>query len=73
MAPRGTIQPFGGALGYKGFGLGLLVEILVALLAGQDTSLDPPYINGLCRSPSTRKLSAAAIASGRWPTACAVT
>ena len=46
--PRGTIQPFGGALGYKGFGLGLLVEIFGDLLAGQDTSLDLPYINGLC-------------------------
>ena len=46
--PRGTIQPFGSALGYKGFGLGLLVEILGALLAGQASSLDLPYINGLC-------------------------
>jgi hydroxycarboxylate dehydrogenase B len=46
--PRGTIQPFGSELGYKGFGLGLLVEILGALLAGQASSLDLPYINGLC-------------------------
>ena len=46
--PRGTIQPFGGELGYKGFGLGLLVEILGAMLAGQDSALDLPYINGLC-------------------------
>jgi uncharacterized oxidoreductase len=46
--PRGTIQPLGGELGYKGFGLGLLVEILGAILAGQDSSLDLPYINGLC-------------------------
>ena len=46
--PRGTIQPFGGELGYKGFGLALLVEILGAMLAGQDSSLDLPYINGLC-------------------------
>jgi hydroxycarboxylate dehydrogenase B len=46
--PRGTIQPFGSELGYKGFGLGLLVEILGALLAGQASALDLPYINGLC-------------------------
>lgn len=46
--PRGTIQPFGSGLGYRGFGLGLLVEILGALLAGQASSQDHPYINGLC-------------------------
>jgi L-lactate dehydrogenase len=46
--PRGTIQPFGSELGYKGFGLGLLVEILGALLAGEASSLDLPYVNGLC-------------------------
>jgi uncharacterized oxidoreductase len=46
--PHGTIQPFGSELGYKGFGLGLLVEILGGLLAGHASSLDLPYINGLC-------------------------
>ena len=50
--PRGTILPFGSPrLGYKGFGLGLMVEILGATLAG--IPLDPPdpkmmtYGNGL--------------------------
>ena len=46
--PRGTILPFGGQLGYKGTGLSLLVEVLGALLAGEATSMDHPYINGLC-------------------------
>ncbi|MHB8398709.1 MAG: Ldh family oxidoreductase [Candidatus Limnocylindrales bacterium] len=32
--PRGAIQPFGGALGYRGTALGLLVEVLSTLLAG---------------------------------------
>lgn len=49
--PRGTILPFGSPrLGYKGFGLALLVEILGAALAG--VPLTPvgekePYGNGL--------------------------
>jgi uncharacterized oxidoreductase len=49
--PRGTILPFGSpAMGYKGFGLSLLVEILGAALAG--VPLTPPegkepYGNGL--------------------------
>ena len=49
--PRGTILPFGSPrLGYKGFGLGLLVEILGSALAG--VPLTPPeqpspYGNGL--------------------------
>jgi len=49
--PRGTILPFGSPrLGYKGFGLGLMVEILGSALAG--VPLDPPgakssYVNGL--------------------------
>ncbi len=49
--PRGTILPFGSPrLGYKGFGLALLVEILGSTIAG--VPLDPPegkptYGNGL--------------------------
>jgi uncharacterized oxidoreductase len=49
--PRGTILPFGSPrLGYKGFGLSLLVEILGSTLAG--VPLDEPgqtaaYVNGL--------------------------
>ena len=46
--PRGTILPLGGPLGYKGFGLGLLVEILSGILAGMDSTDDNAYINGLC-------------------------
>jgi LDH2 family malate/lactate/ureidoglycolate dehydrogenase len=46
--PRGTIQPLGSELGYKGFGLGLLVEILGGVLAGQASAVDLPYVNGLC-------------------------
>lgn len=33
--PHGHILPFGGDLGYKGFGLGVLVEVLGRCLAGQ--------------------------------------
>ncbi len=70
--PRGTIQPLGGELGYKGFGLGLLVEILGAILAGQDSSLDLPYVNGLCLvGDQSGSFLSAAISSGRWPTTCA--
>ena len=47
--PKGTILPFGSpALGYKGFGLGLMVEILAGVLGGNSTPVDLPYINGLC-------------------------
>jgi uncharacterized oxidoreductase len=46
--PMGTIRPFGSELGYKGFGLGLLVEIMGGLLAGCASSEDLPYINGFC-------------------------
>jgi LDH2 family malate/lactate/ureidoglycolate dehydrogenase len=44
--PQGAILPFGGATGYKGFALSLLVEILGGLLGGSRTSLDQPG-NGL--------------------------
>ncbi len=46
--PQGTILPLGGPLGYKGFGLSLLVEILGGILAGTDSTTDLPYVNGLC-------------------------
>ena len=46
--PRGTIRPFGSQLGYKGFGLSLLVEILGGIMAGCASSEDLPYVNGLC-------------------------
>jgi uncharacterized oxidoreductase len=47
--PKGTILPFGSpSLGYKGFGLGLMVEIMAGILGGNSTPVDLPYINGLC-------------------------
>jgi LDH2 family malate/lactate/ureidoglycolate dehydrogenase len=45
--PRGAILPFGGDLGYRGFALGLLVELLGGLLAGTST-VKPLPGNGLC-------------------------
>jgi len=44
--PRGAILPFGGALGYRGFALGLLVEALGGLLAGT-SAVKPVPGNGL--------------------------
>jgi uncharacterized oxidoreductase len=38
--PRGTIQPLGGEVGYRGTALALLVEVFAALLAEDDTD-DP--------------------------------
>jgi hydroxycarboxylate dehydrogenase B len=35
--PRGAIQPLGGDFGYRGTALGILVDVLAALLAGDDT------------------------------------
>lgn len=46
--PRGAILPFGGAQGYKGFGLSLLVEVLGGMLAGYTPSESHPHVNGLC-------------------------
>ena len=46
---KGTILPFGGEMGYKGFGLGLLVEILGSILSGVALTPDgekDEYING---------------------------
>jgi hydroxycarboxylate dehydrogenase B len=46
--PRGGILPLGGAHGYKGFALGLLVEILGSALAGLSTTDPTLEGNGLC-------------------------
>ena len=46
--PHGAILPFGSQLGYKGYGLSLMVEILGGLLAGIASSQDQSYVNGLC-------------------------
>jgi len=46
--PHGSILPLGSQFGYKGFGLGLLVEILSGTMAGVESTVDLPYINGLC-------------------------
>jgi hydroxycarboxylate dehydrogenase B len=46
---KGTILPFGGEMGYKGFGLSLLVEILGSTLSGVALTPDgekDEYING---------------------------
>jgi hydroxycarboxylate dehydrogenase B len=47
--PRGTILPFGGKMGYKGFGLSLMVEILGSSLSGVELTPDgkkDEYVNG---------------------------
>ena len=46
--PAGAILPFGGDLGYRGFGLSLLVEVLGAAIAGEPLAEpdDGRYING---------------------------
>jgi len=43
--PMGTILPFGSEYGYKGFGLGLLVEMFGGKLAGEDLSDEYRYVN----------------------------
>ena len=42
--PRGSIQPLGGAFGYRGTALGILVDVLAALLADDDA--DDPQREG---------------------------
>jgi uncharacterized oxidoreductase len=37
LSPKGTIQALGGAFGYRGTALGILVDVLAALLADDDT------------------------------------
>jgi hydroxycarboxylate dehydrogenase B len=44
--PKGRILPFGGKQGYRGYALGLLVEVMATLLAGQD-STKPRVGNGV--------------------------
>jgi uncharacterized oxidoreductase len=46
--PRGGILPLGGPNGYKGFALGLLVEILGSALAGLSSTDETVEGNGLC-------------------------
>ncbi|MCC7360072.1 MAG: Ldh family oxidoreductase [Anaerolineales bacterium] len=46
--PHGWILPFGGDLGYKGFGLSLLVEIMGGLLGGFASTDHGRHINGFC-------------------------
>ena len=40
--PRGAILPFGRENGYRGFALGLLVEVMGGALAGLDITVDQP-------------------------------
>lgn len=40
--PPGVILPFGGKLGYRGYALGLLVEVLATIFAGYDSTADRP-------------------------------
>jgi hydroxycarboxylate dehydrogenase B len=41
--PPGSILPMGGAQGYKGFGLGLMIEILTGALSGGNVAKTVPY------------------------------
>ena len=45
--PMGGLLPFGGAVGYKGHALGLLVELLGGTLAGDLAAAEERSINGL--------------------------
>jgi uncharacterized oxidoreductase len=40
--PQGGILPFGGRQGYRGYALGLLVEIMGTILSGNDSTEDRP-------------------------------
>jgi hydroxycarboxylate dehydrogenase B len=46
--PRGGLLPLGGAVGYKGFALGLLVEILGSVLTGIASTDASTVGNGVC-------------------------
>ena len=41
--PPGSILPMGGAQAYKGFGLGLMIEILTGALSGGVTAREKPF------------------------------
>jgi hydroxycarboxylate dehydrogenase B len=45
----GSLLPLGGSVGHKGYGLGLVVEVLAGILghAGHSRAQIPPYNNGL--------------------------
>ena len=45
--PRGSLLPFGGSVGHKGYALGLLVELLGGTLAGLVVDDDDRQINGV--------------------------
>ncbi len=46
--PKGGILPLGGGAGHKGYALGLLVEILGAVLTGESTTSTETFGNGVC-------------------------
>jgi hydroxycarboxylate dehydrogenase B len=45
--PRGMLLPFGGAVGYKGYALGLLAQLLGGTLAGTPVEQEDAPVNGL--------------------------
>jgi uncharacterized oxidoreductase len=45
--PRGTLLPFGGPVGYKGYALALLAELLGGVLAGTEVDGEKRPVNGL--------------------------
>jgi uncharacterized oxidoreductase len=48
-SPPGSILPFGGEQAYKGFGLGLMVELLCGALSGGASAREKPYpMKGNC-------------------------
>lgn len=46
--PKGVIMPFGSELGYKGFGLGILVEAMGRILGGEALSDEYSFLNMVC-------------------------
>jgi uncharacterized oxidoreductase len=61
--PKGTLQPLGGDQGHKGSALGLLVEAMGTLLAGEDAA-DPARDNNLTLVAIPVPAGFAALASG---------
>jgi uncharacterized oxidoreductase len=45
--PRGMLLPFGGPVGYKGYAMALLAELLGGALAGVEAAADDRPVNGL--------------------------